>query len=251
MSGARTTIIITGASRGIGAATALMAADEGYAVCVNYRRDRDAAENVVRQIVGKGGRAIAVAANVADENEIAGMFDRAAEELGPIGALVNNAGVLEEQSRFSGISVDRFRRILETNVVGAFVCAQEAIRRMSRSHGGEGGSIVNVSSVAARTGAAFEYIDYAASKGALDSMSAGLARELAPEGIRVNLVRPGFIYTDMHADGGEPGRVDRLASNIPLQRGGEPEEVARAILWLISDEAAYAVGASLDVTGGV
>lgn len=251
MGGVQTTIIITGASRGIGAATALMAADDGYAVCINYRSNHDAAENVVQQISDNGGRAIAVAANVDNESEVAAMFDKAVRELGPIGALVNNAGVLEAQSSFSGISVNRLRRILETNVVGAFICAQEAVRRMSRSKGGEGGGIVNVSSVAARTGAPHEYIDYAASKGALDSMTAGLAREVAPEGIRVNLVRPGFIYTDMHADGGEPGRVDRLVSDIPLNRGGEPDDVARAILWLLSDKAAYAVGTSLDVTGGV
>lgn len=245
-----TAIIITGASRGIGAATALMAAEEGYAVCVNYRSNTAAADKVVRQIADGGGRAIAVAANVADEGEVATMFDRAVDELGPVGALVNNAGVLETQCSFSDISVARLRRILETNVVGAFLCAQEAVRRMSRSNGGSGGGIVNVSSVAARTGAPNEYIDYAASKGALDSMTAGLAREVAPQGIRVNLVRPGFIYTDMHADGGEPGRVDRLVSGIPLQRGGEPDDVARAILWLLSDRAAYAVGASVDVTGG-
>lgn len=251
MSRTQATIIITGASRGIGAATALMAADEGYSVCVNYLSNRGAAENVVEQIHANGGRAIAVAANVADENEVAEMFDRAADELGPIRALVNNAGVLETQCSFSDINVDRLRRILETNVIGTFICAQEAVRRMSRSNGGEGGAIVNVSSVAARTGAPFEYVDYAASKGALDSMTAGLAREVAPEGIRVNLVRPGFIYTDMHADGGEPGRVDRLVSGIPLERGGEPDDVARAILWLLSDKAAYAVGASLDVTGGI
>ncbi|MDA0679913.1 MAG: glucose 1-dehydrogenase [Proteobacteria bacterium] len=251
MGEAQKTIIITGASRGIGAATALMAAREGYAVCVNYRRNRDAAEGVVQQIASGGGRAIAIAANVANERDVAGMFDQVAGEFGPVGALVNNAGVLGTQSTFSGISVDRFRRILETNVIGAFICAKEAVRRMSRSNGGDGGSIVNVSSLAARSGAPFEYVDYAASKGALDSMTAGLAREVAPEGIRVNLVRPGFIYTGMHADGGEPGRVDRLVSTIPLQRGGEPDDVARAILWLVSDKATYAVGASIDVTGGV
>jgi NAD(P)-dependent dehydrogenase (short-subunit alcohol dehydrogenase family) len=251
MSAAKPTIIITGASRGIGAATALLAACEGYPVCVNYRANRDAADAVVAAIVAGGGRAIAVAANVADEKDVAMMFNLAADNLGPVGALVNNAGVVETQSGFAGISVPRFRRILETNVVGAFVCAREAARRMSRSGGGAGGSIVNVSSVAARTGAPHEYVDYAASKGALDSMTAGMARELAPEGIRVNLVRPGFIYTDLHTDGGEPGRVDRLAGQIPLRRGGEPDEVARAILWLLSDKAAYAVGVSLDVTGGV
>ena len=251
MTTGKRTIIVTGASRGIGAATALMAADEGYSVCVNYRTNRDAAECIVAKIEGRGGRAIAVAADVAVDKEVAAMFDIATDKLGPISALVNNAAVLETQSDFAGISVARFRRILETNVIGAFNCAQEAIRRMSRANGGHGGSIVNVSSVAARTGAPHEYIDYAASKGALDSMTAGLAREVASQGIRVNLVRPGFIYTDMHGDGGEPGRVDRLASDIPLRRGGEPDDVARAILWLLSDEAAYAVGVSLDVTGGM
>jgi len=244
-------IIITGASRGIGAATALLAADEGYAVCVNYRNNRKAADLVVAKITAGGGHAIAVQADVADEVEVAAMFDRADRELGSITALVNNAGILEEQSRFSGISVERLRRILETNVIGAFICTQEAVRRMSRSNGGTGGAIVNVSSVAARTGSPDEYIDYAASKGALDSMTSGLAREVAAEGIRVNLVRPGFINTDLHTAGGEPGRVDRLASSIPLKRGGEPEDVAKAILWLLSDKAAYAVGVSLDVTGGI
>lgn len=245
------TIIITGGGRGIGAATALMAAEEGYAVCVNYRANHAAAEKIVEKIVAGGRRAIAVAADVANENEVAAMFDRANDELGPIVALVNNAGVLDAQCSFLDIDVDRLRRVIETNVVGAFICAQEAVRRMSRSKGGNGGGIVNVSSVAARTGAPHEYVDYATSKGALDSMTAGLAREVAPEGVRVNLVRPGYIYTDMHADGGEPGRVDRLASGIPLKRGGEPDDVARAILWLLSERAAYAVGVSLDVTGGI
>lgn len=251
MDTSRGTIIVTGASRGIGAATARMAADEGYAVCVNYQANDDAAESVVREIIDNGGRAIAIRANVTNEKEIASMFDRSSDELGPVTALVNNAGILEAQTSFLDIDVERFRRICETNVIGAFICAKEAVARMSRSRGGTGGGIVNVSSVAARTGAPGEYIDYAASKGALDSMTAGLARELAPQGIRVNLVRPGFIYTDMHADGGEPGRVDRLASGIPMKRGGEPDDVARAILWLLSDRAAYAVGVSLDVTGGI
>ena len=245
------TIVITGASRGIGAATALMAAAEGYSVCVNYRVNDAAAEEVVNRIIAEGGRAIAVAADVAYEDAVSAMYDRVEDELGPVTALVNNAGILEPQGSFLDIDVDRLRRVIETNVVGAFVCAQEAVRRMSRSRGGSGGGIVNVSSVAARSGAPHEYIDYAASKGALDAMTAGLAREVAPDGIRVNLVRPGFIYTDMHADGGEPGRVDRLANGIPLQRGGEPDDVARAILWLLSDRADYAVGVSLDVTGGI
>lgn len=244
-------IVITGGSRGIGAATALLAAQEGYAVCVNYRSNRDAAESVAAEIVDNGGRAIAVAANVADEVEVSAMFEKAIDAFGPVGALVNNAGILERQTSFAGIDVARLRRIFETNVIGAFICSQEALRRMSHANGGDGGAIVNVSSVAARTGAPFEYVDYAASKGALDSMTAGLAREAAPQGVRVNLVRPGFIYTEMHADGGEPGRVDRLIPNIPLQRGGSPEDVAKAILWLLSGKAAYAVGVSLDVTGGI
>jgi NAD(P)-dependent dehydrogenase (short-subunit alcohol dehydrogenase family) len=247
----RGTIIITGASRGIGAATALMAADAGFGVCVNYRQDRDAADAIVSQILGAGHRAIAVAADVSNEDDVRKLFDMAEEQLGSMTALVNNAAILETQTNFAGIDVARLERILEVNVVGAFLCAQAAVKRMSMDNGGSGGGIVNVSSVAARTGAPNEYVDYAMSKGALDSMTAGLAGELAPLGIRVNTVRPGFIYTEMHADGGETGRVDRLSSGIPLQRGGEPEEVARAIMWLLSDAAAYAVGSVIDVTGGI
>lgn len=247
----RGTIIITGASRGIGAATALMAADAGYAVCVNYQQNRNAAEAIVSQIQGAGHQAIAVAADVSSERDVIMLFDMAESQLGSITALVNNAAILETQSEFAGIDTARLERILKVNVVGSFLCAQETIKRMSVANGGSGGGIVNVSSVAARTGAPHEYVDYAMSKGALDSMTAGLARELAPVGIRVNAVRPGFIYTDMHAAGGEPDRVDRLSSGIPLQRGGEPEEVARAIIWLLSDAAAYAVGSVIDVTGGV
>ena len=247
----RGTIIITGASRGIGAATALMAAELGYDVCVNYRQNRVAADAVVEQIESNDGRAIAVAADVSSESDVRMLFETAEDQLGSISALVNNAAVLETQTQFSGIDAARLDRVLKTNVVGCFLCAQEAVKRMSIADGGKGGGIVNVSSVAARTGAPNEYIDYAMSKGALDSMTAGLAREVAPLGIRVNTVRPGFIYTDMHTDGGEPGRVDRLSSGIPLKRGGEPEEVARAILWLLSDEAGYAVGSIIDVTGGV
>ncbi len=247
----RGTIIITGASRGIGAATALMAAAAGYDICVNYRRDRDAAAAIVSQIVASGHRAIAVAANVGVEDDVRMLFDMAWDQLGPMTALVNNAAILETQTDFSGIDVARLERMLKVNVVGCFLCAQEAVKRMSLANGGSGGGIVNVSSVAARTGAPHEYIDYAMSKGALDSMTTGLAREAAPLGIRVNTVRPGFITTDMHADGGEPGRVDRLSSSIPLRRGGEPEEVARAIMWLLSDAAAYAVGSVIDVTGGI
>lgn len=228
-----------------------MAAAQGYAVCVNYKDNAAAARSVVEQIVSAGGHAIAIAANVADENEVSMMFDTAIDELGPIRALVNNAGILETQTDFLGIDLQRFKRVIDTNLIGAFNCMQAAIRRMSVERGGAGGAIVNVSSVAARTGAAHEYIDYAASKGALDAMTAGVAQEAAPLGIRVNTVRPGFIYTEMHASGGEPGRVDRLAKDIPLQRGGSPDDVARVIMWFISDQARYAVGASLDVTGGV
>jgi len=245
------TIIITGASRGIGAATALMAAAAGYDVCVNYRQNGVAADAIVERIESNDGRAISVAADVSNEDDVRMLFDTAEEQLGRISALVNNAAILETQTQFSGIDAGRLDRVLKTNVVGCFLCAQEAVKRMSVPGGGNGGGIVNVSSIAARTGAPNEYIDYAMSKGALDSMTAGLAREVAPLGIRVNTVRPGFIYTDMHADGGEPGRVDRLSCGIPLKRGGEPEEVARAILWLLSDEANYAVGAVIDVTGGV
>ena len=228
-----------------------MAADAGFSVCVNYRQDRDAAEAIVKQILDTGQQAIAVAADVSKEDDVRKLFDMAEEQLGSITALVNNTAILEPQTDFAGIDVARLERVLEVNVVGAFLCAQAAVKRMSVANGGSGGGIVNVSSVAARTGAPHEYVDYAMSKGALDSMTAGLAREVAPLGIRVNTVRPGFIHTDMHAGGGEPDRVDRLSSGIPLQRGGEPEEVARAIMWLLSDAAAYAVGSVIDVTGGI
>lgn len=244
-------VIVTGGGRGIGAATSLKAAKAGYAVCVNYRSNAAAANAVVASIIGDGGEAIAVGADVSNAAEVAAMFRRVDSELGSLQALVNNAGVLETQCQFTDLSAERLERILATNFYGVFHCMQEAITRMSTENGGSGGAIVNVSSVAARTGAPNEYVDYAASKGALDSMSAGVAREVAPLGIRINTVRPGFIYTDMHASGGEPGRVDRLAPGIPLQRGGEPEDVARAILWLLSDSARYAVGVSLDVTGGI
>ena len=243
-------LIITGASRGIGAATARLAGRRGYAVCVNYVRDAEAASRVVGDIEAGGGRAVSVRADVSDEASVVRLFATVDEQLGRVTALVNNAGVLEAQSRVEDLTAARLNRILATNVTGSFLCAREAVRRMSTRHGGRGGAIVNVSSVAARLGAAGEYVDYAASKGAIDAMTIGLAQEVAPDGIRVNAVRPGYIYTDIHAAGGEPGRVDRVKPALPLRRGGQPEEVAEAILWLLSPAASYCTGTFIDVCGG-
>jgi len=242
--------IITGASRGIGAATALLAAERGYAVCVNYLRNRAAADAVVRAIECSGGKAIAVAADVSVEADVRRLFESVDKELGPLTALVNNAGILDRQMRVEDMGAARLNRVFATNITGYFLCAREAIRRMSIRHGGAGGAIVNVSSGASRTGSPGEYVDYAASKGAIDTMTVGLAREVAEEGIRVNAVRPAFIHTDIHASGGEPGRVNRVRQFVPMKRGGEAVEVARAILWLLSDEASYSAGALIDVTGG-
>jgi NAD(P)-dependent dehydrogenase (short-subunit alcohol dehydrogenase family) len=243
-------ILITGASRGIGAATARLAAARGYAVCVNYLKNRQAAEAIVAEIEAGGGRAIAVAADVAEEAQVIRLFETVDRQLGTLTALVNNAGILEAQMRVEDMDAARLNRILAANVTGCFVCAREAVRRMSTRRGGSGGAIVNVSSAAARLGSAGEYVDYAASKGAVDTLTIGLAREVATEGIRVNAVRPGFIYTDIHASGGEPGRVDRVKEFVPMKRGGRPEEVAAAILWLLSDEASYATGSFIDLAGG-
>lgn len=243
-------VIVTGASRGIGAATARLAAAKGYAVCVNYLKSQAAADALVKDIRAAGGKAVAVAADVGIEADVIRLFDTAARELGPITGLVNNAGILEQQMRVDEMDAGRLMRIFNANVLSTFLCAKEAVRRMSTRHGGQGGSIVNVSSVASRLGSPGEYVDYAAAKGAVDTLTIGLSKEVASEGIRVNAVRPGFIYTDIHASGGEPGRVDRLKDAIPMKRGGQPEEVAHAILWLLSDEASYATGTFIDLGGG-
>jgi NAD(P)-dependent dehydrogenase (short-subunit alcohol dehydrogenase family) len=243
-------MIVTGGGRGIGAATARLAASRGYSVCVNYLSRRDAADAVVAEITNAGGRAICVAGDIAKEGDVMRLFDEAQAKLGAISALVNNAGILERQTRLDEMEAARFERVFATNITGAFLCAREAVRRMSTRHGGKGGGIVNVSSAASRLGSPGEYVDYAASKGAIDSMTIGLAKEVADEGIRVNAVRPGVIYTEIHASGGEPGRVDRVKAAVPMKRGGTPEEVARAILWLLSPESSYSTGIFIEVSGG-
>jgi len=243
-------MIVTGGSRGIGAATARLAGERGYAVCVNYRSDADAAARVVADIEGAGSRAIAVAGDMSREQDVIHLFKTADTELGPLKVLVNNAGIVDVQSRVEDYTLERLERMFAINITGAFLCAREAVRRMSTRNGATGGAIVNVSSAAARLGGPNEYVDYAASKGAMDSMTIGLAKEVAAEGIRVNAVRPGLIYTDIHASGGEPQRVERLKSGVPMQRGGDPEEVARVILWLASDESSYTTGAFVECSGG-
>jgi len=243
-------MIVTGGSRGIGAATARLAAERGYAVCVNFVANERAALTVVDEIRDRGGRAIAVRADVAREADIVHLFDEAVKQFGPLTALVNNAGILERQGRVEDMDVARLERVFTTNITGAFLCAREAVRRMALRHGGRGGAIVNVSSMAARLGAPGEYVDYAASKGAIDTFTIGLSKEVGPEGIRVNAVRPGIIRTEIHAVSGDPSRVERIGQAAPLGRPGEPEEVARAILWLAGDEASYMSGAIVDVSGG-
>lgn len=242
--------IITGSSRGIGAATAKLLASADYRVCVNFRADNVGAESVVRTLTAAGSTAIAVQADVSSESDVVRLFKTVDEQLGSVTALVNNAGILLPQMRVEDMDARRITEILSTNVTSAFLCCREAVKRMSHLHGGQGGSIVNVSSAASRIGSAGEYVDYAASKGAIDTLTRGLSLEVAAEGIRVNCVRPGFIYTEMHAAGGEPGRVDRLAASIPMKRGGKPMEVANSILWLLSDEASYITGTFIEVSGG-
>jgi NAD(P)-dependent dehydrogenase (short-subunit alcohol dehydrogenase family) len=244
------TVLVTGGGRGIGAATARLAAERGYTVCVNYRSNRAAADAVVADIESRGGTAIAVGADVSIETDVLLLFQTIDERLGPLHALVNNAGVLETQTRVDSIDAARLGRVFATNVTGAFLCAREAVKRLSTARGGAGGAIVNVSSRAAQLGAPGEYVDYAASKAALDTLTIGLAREVAAEGIRVNGVRAGIIDTEIHASGGEPRRVDRLGPQLPMKRGGHAIEVARAILWLLSDEASYSTGTFIDVSGG-
>ncbi|MDA7947629.1 MAG: SDR family oxidoreductase [Hyphomicrobiaceae bacterium] len=243
-------MLITGASRGIGAATARLAARHGYDVCVNYASAREQAEAVVADVVKAGAKGLAVQADVSDPNSVERLFHVCDLELGPLSVLVNNAGILETQARLEDMTGDRIDRIFAVNVRGAFLCAREAVRRLSTSHGGKGGAIVNVSSAAARLGSPGEYIDYAASKGAMDTMTIGLSQEVAAEGIRVNAVRPGIIETDIHASGGEPGRVARIAPALPMQRGGTADEVAEAILWLASEEASYVTGSFIEASGG-
>jgi NAD(P)-dependent dehydrogenase (short-subunit alcohol dehydrogenase family) len=243
-------LLVTGGSRGIGAAVALLAAARGYAVAVNYASNAKAADEVVSKITSNGGRAIAVQADVARESEILEMFAAVDRRLGPLTALVNNAGVVDVAARVDEMSVARLERMFDINVLGSIVCAREAVRRMSTKHGGRGGAIVNVSSAASRLGAPGQYVDYAAAKGAIDAFTIGLAREVAAEGIRVNAVRPGLIETDIHASGGIPDRVRQLQHLVPMQRGGSAQEVAQAIVWLLSPEASYTTMSLVDVSGG-
>jgi NAD(P)-dependent dehydrogenase (short-subunit alcohol dehydrogenase family) len=243
-------MLVTGGGRGIGAATARLAAQRGYAVAINYLHDAESAGALARELVEGGGLAAAFQADIGNEAEVVALFEAVTSELGSLKALVNNAGILEPQMRLEHMDSERIGRVLRTNVTGSLLCAREAVRRMSTARGGEGGAIVNVSSAASRLGSPGEYIDYAASKGAIDSFTVGLAQEVAAEGIRVNAVRPGVIYTDIHASGGEPGRVDRIGPTLPLGRGGTAEEVAHAIVWLLSDESSYTTGSFIEVSGG-
>jgi NAD(P)-dependent dehydrogenase (short-subunit alcohol dehydrogenase family) len=243
-------ILVTGGSRGIGAATARLAAARGYDVAISFAADEAGALAVASDIEAAGRRALVRRADSADPQQVAELFNAIDRKFGRIDVLVNNAAIIAPQSRLESLTFERMQRIFAVNTIGPMLCAQEAVKRMSHRHNGPGGAIVNVSSAAARLGSPNEYVDYAASKGALETFTTGLAREVAREGIRVNCVRPGHIYTEMHASGGEPGRVDRLKDSIPMGRGGQPEEVARAILWLASGEASFVTGTFVDATGG-
>jgi NAD(P)-dependent dehydrogenase (short-subunit alcohol dehydrogenase family) len=243
-------MLITGGGRGIGAATALLASTRGYAVAINYLRDEASARALVDAIAGRGQSAVAIQADVGSEQDVERLFARVDDALGRVSVLVNNAGVVDVQSRVDAMSEERISHMFRINVVGSFLCAREAVRRMSTARGGSGGSIVNVSSAAAKHGSAGEYVDYAASKAAIDTFTLGLAREVAAEGIRVNAVRPGIVRTEIHATGGDPERADRMAPSLPMRRAGTPEEVASAILWLAGDESGYCTGSILDVAGG-
>ena len=238
-------MLVTGAGRGIGAATARLAAERGYAVCINYLRDRAAADKLAKEI-----GALAVQADVSSEADVVRLFRTVDEKLGRLSALINNAGIVDVRSRVEEMSAARLQRMFAVNVVGSFLCAREAVKRMAKRHGGSGGVIVNLSSVAGRLGSPGDYVDYASAKGAIDTFTVGLAKEVAAEGIRVNAVRPGVIRTEIHATSGDPGRLERIGATAPLARPGEPEEVARAILWLASDEASYTTGSIVDVSGG-
>lgn len=244
-------VVITGSGRGIGATTAALFAENGYAICLNYKSQAAPANELAEKLRSQGTKCIVVQADVAQEEDVVRLFELVDQELGAVSVLVNNAGILKQQMRLEDMTAERINSVLINNVTSAFLCAREAVKRMSFNHGGQGGSIINVSSGAAKTGSPNEYVDYAASKAAMDAMTRGLSLEVATQGIRVNGVRPGLIYTDMHADGGEPGRVDRLKEKIPMQRGGEPIEIAEAIYWLASDKASFATGTNIDLMGGL
>lgn len=244
------TTLITGGDRGIGRATALCLAGKGHKICIGYHRRQDCAQEVIEQIRLGGGEAIALQVDIAQEQQVVALFRHIDTALGPITGLVNNAAMLLPQASIEQLDAQRLATLFAVNVGGSFLCAREAVKRMALRHGGQGGAIVNVSSAASRLGSPHEYVDYAASKGAIDTLTIGLSQEVAAQGIRVNAVRPGFIYTDMHADGGEPARVDRVKDLLPMKRGGQPEEVAQAIAWLLSDEASYVTGSFIDLAGG-
>lgn len=242
--------LITGGARGIGRATALALAARGEEICIVYRTREACAQEVVETIRQLGGKALAIQADIASEEQVVALFRQIDAQLGPLTGLVNNAAIMRPQTSIEALTSERLAAMFAINVTGSFLCAREAVKRMSLRHGGRGGAIVNVSSAASRLGAPHEYLDYAASKGAIDTFTTGLSLEVAAQGIRVNAVRPGFIYTDMHADGGEAGRVDRIRELIPMKRGGMPEEVAQAIVWLLSDKASYVTGSFIDLAGG-